>query len=127
MSRRSSLSFADAPAIVIFLALLAYIIAGTAETLGNDIKWQPAERMTASIGTETLSGIAIPAVALQTDSEGAYVWVISANIVEKKNINIIHAEGGLILAEEEGDLYSLRPGDKLICSGSGIYEGKILT
>ncbi len=127
MSRRGSLSFADAPAIVIFLALVAYLIAGAAERAASDLRWEEAERVTAALSGETLSGIAIPAGALHTDSSGAYVWVITANIVEKKTVNIIHAQGGLILAEEEGETRSLRPGDKLITSGSGLYEGKILT
>ena len=125
--KRPRLRFADAPAIVIFLAILAYIIAGAAERLENDLIWESAELATAAIDGETLSGIAIPEAALHRDGEGVYVWVMTAGRAEKKTINLIHAEGGLFLAETGSDPRSLRPGDRLITGGSGIYEGKILT
>ena len=126
MSRRP-FSFADAPALVIFLAILAYIIAGAAQSAGERTQLCLAEEVGIELEGQTISGISIAPEALHRDGEGCYVWVLTAGRAEKKTVNIIHTSPELILAEAEGNERSLRPGDKLIVDGEGIYEGKILT
>lgn len=125
MSRRP-LSFADAPALLIFLAILAYIIAGAAQAAGHRLQLYEAAEASIELEGESLSGIAIAPEALRQEGEDCYVWVLTAGRAEKKTVNIIHASAGLILAEAERRESALRPGDKLIVSGEGIYEGKIL-
>lgn len=84
-------------------------------------------RCSAEIITEKISGLAIPDDALRKDSEGSYVWVITAGRLEKKTVNIISAESGFYLAEALPEAEALREGDRLVTAGDELYEGKILT
>lgn len=77
-------------------------------------------RAEGEIITETLSGIAIPAEALRSDSEGDFVLVLTAGRQEKKTVNIIFRGGDFCLAELDADPRGLRSGDKLISSGEDI-------
>jgi len=121
------LSFADAPAIVIALALLAYLIAGAAGALGRDYRLSEARSFTSEDPSAPLSGIAIEPEALCREADAAFVWVCTAGRAEKKTVNIIHVSPELILVEAENAYAALRPGDRLIIGGQGLYEGKILT
>ena len=88
----------------------------------------PMRTVTAEVIFEEYEGIRVPSQAIRTDSEseGTYVWVITAMQLERKDVEIIYAGDGFCLVSRGSASDSLREGNTLVVSGTDLYEGKLM-
>jgi len=128
MSRsRSGLSFADAPAIVIFCALAAYLVSGLFAAAGPQLRFDSVTAKVVETDAGAIQGLALPSAALRQENGEDFVWVAVAGRLEKKKINILFRGDGFCLARRESRADSLREGDRVVTEGEELYEGKTIT
>ncbi|MGN1001652.1 MAG: HlyD family efflux transporter periplasmic adaptor subunit [Oscillospiraceae bacterium] len=84
--------------------------------------------VSANVVFEEYSGIRVPSEALRTDSEteSTYVWVITAMVLERKDVEVIYAGDGFVIVSRDSDPDSLREGNTIVVSGDDLYEGKLM-
>lgn len=80
----------------------------------------------AKIICESYSGLALSLPALRQDEGGYFVWAITAGRLEKKIIEVIFIGEDFVLAQKGSGAAGLQDGDKLVCAGDDLYEGKII-
>lgn len=73
-------------------------------------------------------GLKLPAQAVRHDADGTdYVYVLCAGVVERRGAELIYSDKDCCLADPNGSGDALREGERVILSGTDIYEGKVLT
>ena len=79
-------------------------------------------------GADYLSLRKLPAQAVRHDADGTdYVYVLCAGVVERRGAELIYSDKDCCLADPNGSGDALREGERVILSGTDIYEGKVLT
>lgn len=84
--------------------------------------------VSANVVFDEYSGIRVPSEAIHTDSEtqSTYVWVITAMVLERKDVEVIYAGDGFAIVSRDSSPDSLREGNTIVVSGDGLYEGKLM-
>ena len=84
--------------------------------------------VSASVVFDSYSGIRVPAQAVRTDAEteGTYVWTVTAMQLERKDVEIIYAADDFVIVRRGSAPGALREGNTVVVSGSDLYEGKIM-
>lgn len=84
--------------------------------------------VSANVVFDEYSGIRVPSEALRADSEteSTYVWVITAMVLERKDVEVIYAGDGFVIVSRGSDPDSLREGNTIVVSGDDLYEGKLM-
>lgn len=84
--------------------------------------------VSANVVFEEYSGIRVPAQAVQTDpeTESTYVWVITAMVLERKDVEIIYCGDGFVIVKRDTAPDALREGNTIVVSGEDLYEGKLM-
>lgn len=84
--------------------------------------------VSASVVFEAHTGIRVPTDALQTDPETSetYVWVITAMVLERKNVSILYQDEDFAVVERGSAADALREGNTVVVSGQDLYEGKVM-
>lgn len=84
--------------------------------------------VSANVVFDEYSGIRVPSEAIRTDSdsESTYVWVITAMVLERKDVEVIYAGDGFVIVRRDSSPDSLREGNTIVVSGDDLYEGKLM-
>lgn len=84
--------------------------------------------VSANVILDEYSGIRVPGEAIRTDSEteSTYVWVITAMVLERKDVEVIYVGDGFAIVSRDSDPDSLREGNTIVVSGDDLYEGKLM-
>ena len=85
-----------------------------------------ARRQPIVVGRETVSGLCVPATALQTEGDETFVFVAENGVAHRRRVAVLCAEQGcciVALRQEEG---FLREGEQLLITSRSMYEGKAL-
>lgn len=84
--------------------------------------------VSATVVFDSYSGIRVPAQAVRVDeeTEGAFVWTVTAMQLERKNVEIIYAADDFVIVRRASDPGALREGNTVVISGDDLYEGKIM-
>ena len=84
--------------------------------------------VSANVVFDAYSGIRVPTEALQTDEDGeqAYVWVITAMQLERKNVRVLYQNEDFAVIARDSSANALREGNTVVVSGDDLYEGKVM-
>ena len=84
--------------------------------------------VSANVVFDAYSGIRVPTEALQTDEDGeqAYVWVITAMQLERKNVSVLYQNEDFAVIARDSSANALREGNTVVVSGDDLYEGKVM-
>ena len=84
--------------------------------------------VSAEVVFESYSGIRIPAQAVQTDpeTETTFVWCVTAQQLERKELEIIYCDEDFVIAAPNRTAGTLRAGNTVVVSGEDLYEGKVI-
>jgi putative membrane fusion protein len=81
----------------------------------------------ANVVFATYSGIRVPAEAVQKDKDGqTYVWCVTAMQLERKDVEVLYADGDFAVLAPDVTADALRDGNTVVVSGQDLYEGKIM-
>jgi len=84
-------------------------------------------RAEARVVTGSVSGLSVPAKALQTDADGnTYVWTVTAAVLERKDVTVLRADGDTVLVSAPAGSDRLRAGNAVVVRGKNLYEGKVI-
>lgn len=84
--------------------------------------------VSAEVVFESYSGIRVPAQAVQTDDETqtTFVWCVTAQQLERKELDIIYCAEDFVIAAPNRTADTLRAGNTVVVSGEDLYEGKVI-
>lgn len=83
-------------------------------------------RATAQIVFSETQGLKVPLKAMHVDDSGTYVYCLTAQQVEKKQVKILSTEDDFYIVAVGTDSDALREGNTLIVSGKDIYKDKVI-
>lgn len=84
--------------------------------------------VSAEVVFDSYSGVRIPAQAVQTDDETqtTFVWCVTAQQLERKELDIIYCAEDFVIATPNRSADTLRAGNTVVVSGEDLYEGKVI-
>ena len=86
----------------------------------------PSRRQTVEIERETVTGLALPAAAVQTDGTSEVVYIEVDGKAVARAIKVLYRDAGvLILAPDAGEGY-LAEGDEALVTERSLYEGRVI-
>lgn len=82
---------------------------------------------TAEIIFSESGGLRVPTDAMHVDDEGkTYVYCLTAQKVEKKEVEILNTSDSFYLVKQDSAPEALHEGDTLIVAGKDLFEGKVI-
>ena len=82
---------------------------------------------TAEIIFSESGGLRVPTDAMHVDDEGkTYVYCLTAQKVEKKEVEILNTSDSFYLVKQDSAPEALHEGDTMIVAGKDLFEGKVI-